>query len=141
MNLAMALSWKFDNAAGIQTVDGVITEWPEDLGDVPTDQEQATILAEYEAYIAAPKITDYQTAIQAHVDETALSKEFNDGVTLVSYVNSTFEPWADQAKAFVAWRDQVWLYAYAELDKVQSGAREQPTVEQIISELPLIAWG
>lgn len=140
MSLAMALSWKFNDAAGIQTVDGVITEWPEDLGEFPTDEEQAAIIADYEAYVAAPKIIDYQTAIQAHVDETARSREFNDGVTLVSYVNSTFEAWANEARAFVAWRDQVWLYAYTELDKVQSGKRERPTVEQIVAELPLIAW-
>ncbi|MGG7581042.1 hypothetical protein [Rhizobium sp. Nf11,1] len=140
MSLGMALGWKFNNAPGILTVDGVLTGWPEALGDIPTEEEQEEILAEYEAFLSAPTIADYQTAIQEMVDETARGKQFNDGVTLASYANSTNPEWAGQALAFIAWRDQVWLYAYAELEKVQSGEREQPTVEQIIAELPLIAW-
>lgn len=42
--------------------------------------------------------------------------------------------------AFVAWRDAVWTYAYAELDKVLAAEREQPSVEAFIGELPVIAW-
>lgn len=40
----------------------------------------------------------------------------------------------------VAWRDAVWLYAYAELDKVMASEREQPSVDEFIGELPVIEW-
>ena len=89
---------------------------------------------------AAPKVEDYQSAIQALVDETARGKQFNDGVTIASYVASTREDWAAQAQAFVAWRDDVWTYAYAELSKVQGGVREQPTIAAFLAELPEIVW-
>ncbi|CAN7295705.1 hypothetical protein [Neorhizobium sp. LjRoot104] len=89
---------------------------------------------------AAPRVEDYQTAIQSMVDETARAQQFNDGVTLASYVNSTVEPWAAQAQAFVAWRDIVWQYAYAEMSKVQAREREQPTVTAFLGELPEIVW-
>jgi len=48
--------------------------------------------------------------------------------------------WAAEAAAFAAWRDAVWTYAYAELAKVQAGQRAQPTVTDLIAELPAIIW-
>lgn len=88
----------------------------------------------------APTVVDYQNAIQALVDQTAVEKLFNDGVTLASYVTSTIEPWAQQAQAFVAWRDNVWQYSYSELAKVEAGARSQPTIDEFLAELPKIVW-
>lgn len=87
-----------------------------------------------------PTVGDYQRAIQQMVDDTAVSKQFNDGVTLASYANSTIPAWADQASAFVAWRDQVWQYAYSELARVQAGQRPQPSVDDFLAELPVITW-
>lgn len=85
-------------------------------------------------------VSDYENAIQAHVDTAARSKQFRDGVTLASYVASTNAQWAGEAAAFVAWRDAVWGYAYSELARVQAGQRAQPTVAQILAELPVIDW-
>jgi len=85
-------------------------------------------------------ITDYENAIQNLVDETAREKQFRDGVTLASYIGSTIPKWAAQAMAFVAWRDNVWRYAYGELAKVQAGQRPQPTVEKFLDEIARIAW-
>jgi hypothetical protein len=93
----------------------------------------------YEANLATA-VVSYQAAIQNHVDQTAVSKQFNDGVTLASYANSTIAAWREQALTFVAWRDAVWAYAYGELAKVQGGIRPQPTVEAILAELPAIQW-
>lgn len=87
-----------------------------------------------------PTVVDYQTAIQGLVDETARSKQFNDGVTLASYKDSTNPLWAAQAVAFIAWRDQVWSYSYAEFEKVQSGERSQPSVAGFLAELEVITW-
>ncbi|WCK77550.1 hypothetical protein [Agrobacterium fabrum] len=87
-----------------------------------------------------PSIADYENAIQNLVDSTAREKQFRDGVTLASYTASTKPKWAAEAQAFVAWRDNVWFYAYGELDKVQDGQRQQPTVEQFLGEIAPIAW-
>ncbi len=85
-------------------------------------------------------ISDYENAIQNLVDSTAREKQFRDGVTLASYTASTKPKWAAEAQAFVAWRDNVWFYAYGELVKVQAGQRPQPTVEQFLGEIAPIAW-
>lgn len=83
---------------------------------------------------------DYETAIQERVDDVARSRQFRDGVTLASYINSTNAQWAAEALAFVAWRDAVWAYAYTELAKVEAGQRPQPSVKDILAELPPINW-
>jgi hypothetical protein len=87
-----------------------------------------------------PTMADYEDAIQAIVDGTAKTKLFRDGVTLASYTASTNPVWAAEAQAFVAWRDGVWTYAYAELAKVQAGEREQPTVTEFLTEIDPIVW-
>lgn len=98
-------------------------------------------IADLEANSAAPPtITDYENAIQNLVDSTARERQFRDGVTLASYIGSTKPKWAAEAQAFVAWRDNVWFYAYGELAKVQAGQRQQPTVEQFLAEIAPIAW-
>jgi hypothetical protein len=37
-------------------------------------------------------------------------------------------------------RDQVWVHAFKDLDKVLNGQREQPTIEAFLEELPNIEW-
>lgn len=87
-----------------------------------------------------PTITDYENAIQNLVDSTARERQFRDGVTLASYTASTKPNWAAEAQAFVAWRDNVWSYAYGELAKVQDGQRQQPSAEEFLAEIARIAW-
>lgn len=83
---------------------------------------------------------DYRRAIQTHLDTAAQSRNYDSGTTIATYVNSTNPAWAAEAQAFVAWRDAVWAYAYVELDKVTTGARPQPSVEELVAELPEIDW-
>lgn len=93
--------------------------------------------------ISAPlplTIDDYRLAIQALVDETAQQRNYDSGLTCASYVGSTNPLWASEAAAFVAWRDAVWAYAYAELAKVEGGQRPQPSVMEIVADLPVIIW-
>ncbi|GEM_PF-1192227 len=82
----------------------------------------------------------FRLEIQALIDAKASERQYDGGTTLASYVNSTKPEWASEANAFVAWRDEVWAYALDELDKVQAGEREQPSVEAFISELPVFEW-
>lgn len=93
-----------------------------------------------QAETIAVAINSYRAAIQQNIDEKASERQYDSGATLASYVNSTIEQWATESKTFVAWRDAVWLYVLAELDKVQKGEREQPSVEDFLAELPLFEW-
>lgn len=87
-----------------------------------------------------PTLEDYEESIQNHIDAVAREKRYRHGDACATYVNSPTPQWAAEAQAFIAWRDAVWLYAYAELDKVMNGQREQPTIEEFLAELPEIQW-
>ena len=85
-------------------------------------------------------VETYRKAIQSLIDGKAQEKQYDDGNSLASYVNSTVPEWAAEAQAFVVWRDQVWAYALTELAKVKSGEREQPSVDEFLAELPAFEW-
>ncbi|WP_321336585.1 hypothetical protein [Breoghania sp.] len=92
-------------------------------------------------YVPTPTKADYTAAIQAMIDETARSRNYTDGMSIVTYVNSSVATWAAEAAIFVAWRDGVWSYAYEQLALVQEGTRAQPTVDELLAEIVPIDWG
>jgi len=124
--------------------DGVVEitheQWREFLEFPMNRKMENGEVVEYASPVPAPTVTDYENAIQALIEETAQSRQFRDAVTLASYTASTNPVWSAQATAFVAWRDAVWMYAYEELEKVTNGTRPQPTVSEILDELPKIVW-
>lgn len=105
--------------------------------DIPNPEE---VEPEPETEEGPPTEDDYRVAIQAMIDAVAQSRRYDSGQAMGGYVNSTVSAWAVEAQAFVAWRDGVWVYAYAELDKVMAGERTQPTVQDFLDELPVIVW-
>lgn len=104
-----------------------------DLSKLVTAEQKA-------AQAAAATVDGFRLAIQSHVDQTAQARRYDNGNSLASYVASTNEAWAAEAQAFVAWRDAVWVHAYAELDKVTSGERSVPGLDQFMDELPAMVW-
>ena len=88
----------------------------------------------------APTQDEYTAAIQAALDAPAKERSYTDGNTMATYVNSTNATWAAEAQSFVAWRDAVWEYAYAQLAAVLAGEREQPTIDELLAELPEAVW-
>jgi hypothetical protein len=107
--------------------------WTPDPAKIVTADQKA---AKAEAALKAT----FQTAIQGHVDSAARSRNYGDGNALAGYRDSTVPAWSAEAQAFIAWRDQVWVYSYAELDKALAGERAVPTAEEFIEELPAIIW-
>lgn len=83
---------------------------------------------------------DFGAAIQAHIDATAKARGYGNGVLLASYTTSTIPQWASEAGTFIAWRDAVWAYAYAQLALVEGAQRPFPTIAEMVSELPAITW-
>lgn len=125
------------------TIDGARMSIPEDPANrhwqmIKEWEAEGNILPPYQE--PPQSMADYENAIQSLVDTTATEKSFRDGVTLASYTASTIPAWAAEAAAFVAWRDHVWAYAYAELAKVQAGQREQPDTGAFIAEIAPIVW-
>jgi len=94
------------------------------------EERQAEAVAALTAQITA--------AIDAHVEDRAKALGYNSAAHCASYVASTVQAWADEAAAFVAWRDAVWIAAFTHQGEVEAG-NAPPTVEAALAALP--AWG
>lgn len=110
-------------------------------GDGPIKQ---TIVEANQVRIVSstPALTqdDYARAIQAHVDSVAQGKGYANGFALAGYRTSTVPAWAAESETFLLWRDTVWIYAYTQMAAVQAQQRSQPTVAELVQELPQISW-
>ena len=78
INIAQVIEWKFNSQPGMSTRDGVIFEFPAAVPGVnysadgfPTQADQDTWMAEYEAHIAATQyIKDREAAMHELLPET-----------------------------------------------------------------------
>lgn len=88
------------------------------------------------------KIIQIKNAVQKLINDTAASRDYDDGFTCVSYFNSTDETFKAEARAFNYWRDQLWRKCYEILDDVLAGKidSEQVNVDYVLNLLPEIEW-
>ena len=97
---------------------------------------------EVAAHLAPPPtpeqvIEAMRAAIQTHIDKAAQGYGYDDVKAAVTYADEPAVPkFQAEGRAFRAWRSLVWAYAYGVLAEVKAGDREQPTVEELIAELP-----
>lgn len=106
-----------------------------------TADEIAARLAEEEAWAnRLIPASEYQAAIEKHIDAVAGQRGYSSGISCASYKDSTNPAWAAEAAAFIAWRDEAWAYALSELDDVMNGHRPRPSVAEFVSELKPMEW-
>ena len=105
------------------------------------DKNNLTLEQLEEAYPKSEQdyIRLYSDAMQVHIDATAHSKDYKDGVSCASYSVSTNVGWKAESLAFIAWRDSCWRYAYQVLDNAQSGT-QLPSLQDFIDNCPVITW-
>lgn len=112
--------------------------------DVEQGYDGQWYLLGYAPAIPEPTIEEivagYENAVQAHLDKTAQSRDYDNTYTCLSYLSSTDEIWNRESHAFNAWRDQVWRKCHEVLNSVMAGAMTPPTVEELIELLPEIDW-
>lgn len=78
-------------------------------------------------------------AIQEHLDAVAQERRYDNIVSACSYAGHP-NPYQAEGQAAIEWRGAVWAYATNVWAEVALGTRIEPTVEQLISELPTINW-
>ena len=86
------------------------------------------------------ELSNYEDAVQLHLDEIAQSRGYDNTYTCLSYLSSTDETWQREANSFNAWRDSVWRKCHEVLNAFKSGKIEAPTVAELIEMLPEINW-
>lgn len=116
--------------------------------DPKTEQNEELLellkTAEITPYVVEPTDEEVKNAIvvvvQELLDSVAQSRGYDNGFTCASYYNSSVSTFRDEAHAYVEWRDKVWQTCYALLDSYLAGDIPRPTVEDVMSKLPVISW-
>ena len=82
-------------------------------------------------------IAAFEAEIQAYLDQKARARGYDGIVSACSYAGGP-NPFQAESLAYLAWRGAVWAKCYEILDDVQHGNRPVPTVEDLITELPIL---
>lgn len=91
--------------------------------------------AEQLAAEKAEKIKTIERAVQKHLDTEAQVSGYDNILSAASYAGYA-NPYQAEGQSFVAWRGDVWAYCYQVLADVEAGTRTEPTIDELIQELP-----
>lgn len=118
------------------TMTDKICYWDSEAGEQrerdATPDEQAEIDARR---ATLPAVTDYADAVQVMLDAVAREHRYDDIMSACSYAAAP-NPFQAEGAAFVAWRGACWAKCYAIMAEVQAGTRQQPSIPQLLAELP-----
>lgn len=90
-------------------------------------------------YAPLLSVDAYKVAFDAHLDEVAQARQYDNRLTIETYITSGNPQWAAEAEAFIAWRDPALASMFTQLAGVESGGAV-PTIEAFIAALPDITW-
>ena len=101
---------------------------------------------EYYEVVAIPEPTDEEKqariqkqltdAVQHVLDSKAQELNYDNCLSVCSYIDTGVARFDAEGKAFRAWRSAVWAKGYEILAQVQAGERAIPTEAELIAELP-----
>lgn len=92
-----------------------------------------------EEFLASTK-SQLTSVIQSTLDEKAKERNYDNILSLCTYATSPTIKFANEGKAAVQWRDEVWSTGYSILADVEAGIRAIPTEAELIAELPTFVW-
>ena len=97
---------------------------------------------EPEPYIPTPEEQQaaFTAAIQAHLDRFAQTRNYDGIMSAATYATSIVPKFRAEGQYAVEARDLTWAKGYELLDAVLSGSRPMPDLEEVIAELPALAW-
>jgi hypothetical protein len=85
------------------------------------------------------KVKSYEQAVQAHLDGTAQTRGYDSIISACSY-GATANHFQAEGQAFIVWRSECWRVCFQILQEVQAGTRTEPTIEELIAELPIFNY-
>jgi hypothetical protein len=85
-------------------------------------------------------LAPYLTAIQKHLDDFARTRNYDGILSAATYATSAVPKFKAEGQYAVEARDATWAKCYEILAAVEGGTRPMPTMEELIAELPVLAW-
>jgi hypothetical protein len=74
------------------------------------------------------------------INKKAQERGYDNALSICTYITSTNQQWAAEAKSFIEWRDGVWLKAIQIKDAIVNNERTPPSLEEFFQELPTLIW-
>lgn len=81
-----------------------------------------------------------QENIQAYIDNFAHTRDYDNAVYCISYKDSIIPRFKNEAKRMMVYRDLCWAIATDFNLKYKNGERDRPTLEEIMTALPVLSW-
>lgn len=82
----------------------------------------------------------YKAAFDAHLDAVAQERQYDNRLSIPTYVGSSNPVWAAEAQAYIDWRDLALGYMFQKLAAVEGGEIEAPSVSDFIAGIEPIVW-
>lgn len=101
-----------------------------------TREEFDTIIIENNKPTVEQQAQNINNAIQSRLDSKAQEFRYDNMMSARSYTGYT-NPFQVEAQALSVWASECWVVAGQIEADVLSGARPMPTVDEVLSELPI----
>jgi hypothetical protein len=85
-------------------------------------------------------IAEFSGAIQRRLDDFASTRGYDGILSACTYATSGNTRFAAEGQYCVTARDATWAKCYEILDAVLAEIRPMPSLEDILLELPVLAW-
>lgn len=85
-------------------------------------------------------IAQYTAGVQQHLDNFARTRNYDGILSAATYATSQVPKFKAEGQYAVEARDATWVKCYEILAAVEGGTRPMPTLEELISELPVLTW-
>lgn len=113
----------------IDDIPGLIdAEGKGNIGDKVMDGEIIAILP-------TPTQADFTAAVQRMLDSTAQAHGYDSIISACSYAGAPND-FQEEGIRFITWRAACWTHSIAVLNAVVAGKQAQPTIAELLGELP-----
>jgi hypothetical protein len=128
-----------------------ITQYAQEVAPILTSkghyEQQWEIVAHEDAVVTKNQeeatknfINSVTSTVQARLDEFAKTRNYDNILSACTYASSSVDKFKNEGFYCVNQRDATWAKLYEIMTSVQSGTRTMPTMDEILTELPVLAW-
>ena len=85
-------------------------------------------------------VAQYTAGVQKYLDDFARTRNYDGILSAATYATSAVPKFKAEGQYAVEARDATWAKCYEILAAVGGGSRPMPTMEELITELPVLTW-
>lgn len=107
----------------------------------PEDVAEDETYSEAQPARATPDpLAAYTAVIQQRLDDFARTRNYDGILSAATYATSQVPKFKAEGQYAVEARDTTWAKCYEIMAAVESGTRPMPTMDELLAELPVLAW-